>query len=164
MLIAYASVAAFFLVAVGFMLGSLLVGRHLRPRNPYADKLASYECGEATDRPAWFNYNPRFYLIALIYVVFDVEIALVFPVAAVFKRWVQQATLGARSDLIAFGELFVFVTILLLGLVYAWAKGDLEWIQALGGKAPGPAPADALLAPPAGDRGAPAPLIDEASP
>lgn len=158
MLMAYASVAAFCLVGVAFMLGSLLVGRLLRPRNPYAGKLASYECGEATDRPAWFNYNPRFYVVALIYVVFDVEVALVFPVATVFKRWVEQAAPGARTDVLAFVELFAFVAIVMLGLVYVWVKGDLEWIRA----APSRAAAKADQAPDGSSQ--PEPLIDEASP
>ena len=92
MLMAYASVAAFFLVAVGFIVGSLLAGKLLRPDNMYPEKLETYECGEAPVGPAWFNFNPRFYIIALIYIVFDVEIAFVYPVATVFKRWVEQGT------------------------------------------------------------------------
>src|SRR6185369_8677476 len=86
MLMAYASVAAFFLVAAGFILGSLLIGRLIRPNNMYAEKLETYECGEAPVGPAWFNFNPRFYIIALIYIVFDVEIAFIYPVATFFKR------------------------------------------------------------------------------
>src|SRR5262245_33656372 len=75
MLMAYASIAAFFLVAAGFMIGSLLLGRLIRPNHPYAEKLETYECGEAPVGQAWFNFNPRFYIVALIYIVFDVEIA-----------------------------------------------------------------------------------------
>src|SRR5262245_59756065 len=128
MLMAYASVAAFFLVAIGFILGSLLLGKLIRPDNLYAEKLETYECGEAPVGPAWFNFNPRFYIIALIYIVFDVEIAFVYPVATVFKRWVDQG-----SGVFAMIEIFLFVAILLLGLVYVWAKGDLEWIRAIKG-------------------------------
>src|SRR4051812_11093245 len=128
MLMAYASVAAFFLEAIGFILGSLLFGKLLRPNNLYAEKLETYECGEAPVGPAWFNFNPRFYIIALIYIVFDVEIAFVYPVAVVFKRWVEQG-----SGLFAFVEIFLFVAILMLGLVYVWAKGDLEWIRSIKG-------------------------------
>jgi NADH-quinone oxidoreductase subunit A len=128
MLMAYASVAAFFLVAIGFILGSLLFGKLLRPNNLYPEKLETYECGEAPVGPAWFNFNPRFYIIALIYIVFDVEIAFVYPVATVFKRWVEQG-----SGLFAFVEIFLFVAILMLGLVYVWVKGDLEWIRSIKG-------------------------------
>ena len=128
MLMAYASIAAFFLVAAVFMLGSLLLGKLLRPDHPYAEKLETYECGEAPVGPAWFNFNPRFYIVALIYIVFDVEIAFVYPVATVFKRWVEQG-----SGLFALIEIFLFVAILMLGLVYVWAKGDLEWIRSIKG-------------------------------
>jgi len=128
MLMAYASVAAFFLVAIGFIVGSMLAGALLRPNNMYPEKLETYECGEAPVGPAWFNFNPRFYIIALIYIVFDVEIAFVYPVATVFKRWVDQGT-----GLFALVEIFLFVAILMLGLVYVWVKGDLEWIRSIKG-------------------------------
>ena len=128
MLMAYASVAAFFVVAIGFVLGSLIAGRFIRPDNLYAEKLETYECGEAPVGPAWFNFNPRFYIVALIYIIFDVEIAFIYPVATVFKRWVDQG-----SGLFALVEIFLFVAILMLGLVYVWAKGDLEWIRSITG-------------------------------
>jgi NADH-quinone oxidoreductase subunit A len=128
MLMAYASVAAFMLVAAGFVLVSMIAGKFIRPDNPYPEKVETYECGEAPVGQAWFNFNPRFYIIALIYIVFDVEIAFIYPIATVFRRWADQG-LG----LYAFAELFIFVTILLLGLVYVWAKGDLEWIRTVRG-------------------------------
>ncbi len=128
MLMAYASVAAFFLVAIGFILGSLVAGKLIRPNNLYPEKLETYECGEAPVGPAWFNFNPRFYIVALIYIVFDVEIAFIYPVATVFKRWVEQG-----SGLFALVEIFLFVAILMLGLVYVWVKGDLEWIRSIKG-------------------------------
>jgi NADH:ubiquinone oxidoreductase subunit 3 (subunit A) len=104
MLMAYASVAAFFLVAIGFILGSMIAGKLIRPNNLYAEKLETYECGEAPVGPAWFNFNPRFYIIALIYIIFDVEIAFIYPVATVFKRWVEQG-----SGLFALVEIALFV-------------------------------------------------------
>ena len=125
---AYASVAAFFLVAIGFIVGSLVAGKLIRPNNLYAEKLETYECGEAPVGPAWFNFNPRFYIIALIYIVFDVEIAFIYPVATVFRRWVDQG-----DGLFALAEILVFVAILMLGLLYVWMKGDLEWIRAIKG-------------------------------
>jgi NADH-quinone oxidoreductase subunit A len=128
MLMAYASVAAFMLGAAGFGLVSMLAGKLIRPDNPYAEKVETYECGEAPVGQAWFNFNPRFYIIALIYIVFDVEIAFIYPVATVFRRWNDQG-----MGLYAFCELFVFVAILLLGLVYVWLKGDLEWIRSVRG-------------------------------
>ena len=77
---------------------------------------------------AWFNFNPRFYIIALIYIVFDVEIAFIYPIAAVFRRWVDQG-----HGVYALLEVLVFVAILMLGLVYVWVKGDLEWIRSIKG-------------------------------
>jgi NADH-quinone oxidoreductase subunit A len=128
MLMAYASVAAFMLVAAGFVLVSMLAGKLIRPDNGYPEKLETYECGEAPVGQAWFNFNPRFYIIALIYIIFDVEIAFIYPIASVFRRWNDQG-----MGLYAFAELFVFVAILLLGLLYVWMKGDLEWIRTVRG-------------------------------
>jgi NADH-quinone oxidoreductase subunit A len=126
MLMAYASVGAFFLVAIGFILGSMLAGSLLRPNHPSAGKNMTYECGEAPIGQAWFNFNPRFYIIALIYIVFDVEIAFIYPIAVVFRRWVD-----AGRGVVAFVEVMTFIGILLLGLVYVWVEGDLEWIRTI---------------------------------
>jgi NADH-quinone oxidoreductase subunit A len=130
MLMAYATVAVFMLVAVAFVLGSMLFGKLLRPNHPEGQKLEVYECGEAPETQAWFNFNPRFYVIALVFLIFDVEIAFLYPVAVVFKRWVAQG-LG----LYALVEMLAFVGVLLLGLVYVWKKGDLEWVRTLRGGA-----------------------------
>ena len=126
MLMAYATVSAFFVVAAAFILGSLLFGKLVRPRRLYPEKLETYECGEAPIGPAWFNFNPRFYIVALVYVVFDVEIAFIYPVASVFRRWVDQG-----RGFVALLELGTFVVVLLFGLAYVWAKGDLDWVRAI---------------------------------
>ncbi len=126
MLWAYASIGAFFLVAAGFVFAALLFGRLVRPDNPYPEKVETYECGEAPVGLAWFNFNPRFYIVALIFIIFDVEIAFIYPVATVFKRWVAQG-----AGWFAFVEIFIFVAILLIGLLYVWIKGDLEWIRTI---------------------------------
>jgi NADH-quinone oxidoreductase subunit A len=131
MLMAYASVGAFFLVAIGFILGSMLAGSLIRPNKPSVGKNQTYECGEAPIGQAWFNFNPRFYIIALIYIVFDVEIAFIYPIATVFKRWV-----AAGQGMVAFVEVITFIAILLLGLVYVWVEGDLEWIRTIKGQQP----------------------------
>ncbi len=136
MLTTYATVLVFMLVAVAFVFGSLLVGRFVRPRPPAESqgaKLEAYESGEEAVRTAWFNFNPRFYLVALVFLIFDVEIAFILPVAAVFKRWTSQShAMGAR----ALVEIFAFIAVLLFGLAYAWKKGDLEWIRTAGGAVP----------------------------
>ena len=128
MLMAYATVGVFMLVAAGFVLVSMLTGRLIRPDHPEGQKLEVYECGEAPTTQAWFNFNPRFYVVALVFLIFDVEIAFLYPVAAVFKRWVVQG-LGVA----ALVEILAFVGVLLLGLVYVWKKGDLEWVRTLRG-------------------------------
>jgi NADH-quinone oxidoreductase subunit A len=126
MLIAYATIVAFALVAVGFVLVALVAGKLLRPRFTSAATAETYECGEAPVSQAWFNFNPRFYIVTLIFIVFDVEIAFVYPVAVVLKRWVE-----AGYGVFALLEIGLFIAILLVGLAYVWKKGDLEWIRAL---------------------------------
>ena len=128
MLMTYASVLAFFVVAGGFVLVALILGKLIRPHQPYAEKRETYECGEAPVGPAWFNFNPRFYIVALIFIIFDVEIAFIYPVTRVFKRWVAQG-----NGWFAFIEIFLFVGIMLLGLLYVWLKGDLDWIRSIKG-------------------------------
>ena len=134
MLTAYATVLVFGLVAWAFVLASLLLGKLVRP-NPPEDrqgaKLGTYESGEEPVMPAWFNFNPRFYLAALVFLIFDVEIALVYPVVVVFKRWVSGGHAAPATV-----ELFGFVAVLLLGLAYVWKKGDLEWIKTVDGAEP----------------------------
>jgi len=122
----FVSVVTFLLVAALFVFATLVFGRFVRPKRPTAEKSSVYECGERAIGKAWFNFNPRFYIIALIFVAFDVEIAFAFPVAAVFSRWVQSGK-GA----LAYAELAAFLVILLVGLAYVWRKGDLDWLKSL---------------------------------
>jgi NADH-quinone oxidoreductase subunit A len=124
MLFNFANVLIFLLVACGFVFVSLTLGHFLRPKVPFPEKLSTYECGELPTENAWVNFNMRFYLLALLFIIFDVEIAFMFPVGAVFKKWIE-----AGAGRIALLEILVFVGILLLGLVYAWVKGDLEWVK-----------------------------------
>ncbi len=124
MLFDFANVLVFTAVGAAFVGVNLLMGRLLRPANPQARKLSTYECGEPASGSAWVNFNMRFYIIALIFIIFEVEIAFVFPVAVAFRRWIESG-----RGLFAFVEILLFVGILFLGLVYAWAKGDLEWVK-----------------------------------
>ena len=92
----------------------------LSPRNNKGgEKLTSYECGEIPEGSAWVKFNIRFYVIALIFLIFDVEIVFLFPWAVVYQE------LG----LLAFIEAFLFVLILVVGFIYIWAKGDLNWVK-----------------------------------
>src|SRR5512140_1831931 len=85
----FAAVLVFAVVAVGFALGGITLSRFLGPRFPNPEKATIYECGERPIGVAWFNFNPRFYLVALVFVIFEVDIAVTFPVVAVYRRWAQ---------------------------------------------------------------------------
>jgi len=120
----FANVLIFMALGGAFVGVNLLIGRFLRPSNPQLRKLSTYECGEPAMGSAWVNFNIRFYIVALIFIIFEVEIAFVFPVATAFRRWIEQG-----EGLFAFVEILLFVGILFVGLIYAWAKGDLEWVK-----------------------------------
>lgn len=116
---------------IGFILVgvTLFVSRLLAPHNPTPEKLTSYECGEEPEGNSWIQFNPKFYVIALIFLLFDVEMVFIFPWATVFGNHEiikTDATWGWFSLI----EMFVFVGILILGLIYVWVKGDLDWIKA----------------------------------
>ena len=120
----FANVLVFFLLGLvlcGVMMG---LGILLRPSNPGPWKLTTYECGEPPSGGAWINFNIRFYLIALIFLIFDVEVAFIYPVTMVFRDWVLRG-----QGLFALAEILIFLTILFVGLVYVWVKSDLEWIK-----------------------------------
>jgi NADH-quinone oxidoreductase subunit A len=124
MLFDFANVLVFTALGLGFVGVNLLIGKLLRPANPQTRKLSTYECGEPSSGSAWVNFNIRFYLVALVFIIFEVEIAFLFPVAVVFRGLVESGE-GA----LAFIKAFIFVGILFLGLIYSWAKGDLDWVK-----------------------------------
>ena len=126
----FGAVLVFAIVAVGFALGGITLSRLVGPKIPNPEKATIYECGERPVGVAWFNFNPRFYLVALVFVIFEVDIALTFPVVAVYRRWVEQSPALAWT---AFVELFLFTAILVVGLAWVWAHGDLEWVKDLTG-------------------------------
>ncbi len=111
-------------IAIGFVAVMFGLQKLLAPANPYPRKLMPYECGEPPTGRAWINFNVRFYLIALAFVIFEVEVAFIYPVAVVFLDWVKQ---GRR--VYALSEVLSFLAVLFVGLVYVWAKQDLEWIK-----------------------------------
>ena len=117
MLFNFAAPLIFILAGALFIALNLMISRILQPRYPTIGKSTSYECGEIPIGSSWIQFNIRFYVIALIFVIFDVEIVFLIPWAVVFKD------LG----LFAFVEMMIFIGMLLLGLAYAWRKGDLEW-------------------------------------
>ena len=124
MLFHFANVLVFFALSVLFVAAMMGLASLLRPSNPEPMKLTTYECGEPPTGSAWINFNIRFYLVALIFVIFDVEIAFIYPVTVVFRDWVLKG-----NGLFALAEILVFLGILFVGLVYVWVKGDLEWLK-----------------------------------
>jgi len=110
------------------VLVTLFLGKTLSPRKPTAEKLTTYECGEETMGNAWIQFNPRFYVIALVFLLFDVELLFIFPWATVFGQPELIAT-DMRWGWFALLEMTLFVGILVIGLVYVWKKGVLEWIK-----------------------------------
>lgn len=133
----YANIAIF--LGLGVILCALLLGLGslLRPSNPERGKLTTYECGMEVEGSSWINFNIRFYVVALVFVIFDVEVAFVYPVVTVFKQWVDSG-----RGLFALSEIVLFLGILVCGLLYVWRKGDLDWMKTVGQVAVvrGPAP------------------------
>jgi len=117
MLTEFGRVALFFILGVVFVAAGLVVAWLLRPHRPYPSKLTTYECGEPPIGDTRIRFNIRFYVVALIFLIFDVEVVVLFPWALVFD------SLGW----FAFIEMVVFLGILLIGYAYVWRKGDLEW-------------------------------------
>lgn len=127
--IAQYGTALLLLILAGVLTNALLTLSHLiSPHNPTKEKQLSYECGEDPVGSAWLRFNIRFYVVALVFVLFDVEMALIYPVAVIFKGLTQNpATWNAAVAV--FVEMFFFITVLFLGLIYIWKKGDLGWIR-----------------------------------
>jgi NADH:ubiquinone oxidoreductase subunit 3 (subunit A) len=117
---AHAAIGVFVAGAVGFLVVNLLVWKVIRPSRFSEEKLTTYECGENPTGSAWIQFNIRFYVFALIFIVFDVEAVFLLPWAVVFRQ------LGP----LAFVEGLVFIAILVVALTYVWRKGDLEWVRA----------------------------------
>lgn len=116
----HSSVLTFLVVGIAFVLVNLGLWWLLRPSRFSEEKLTTYECGENPQGSAWVQFNIRFYVFALIFIVFDVEAVFLLPWAVVFRQ------LGV----LAFVEGLVFIAILAVGLAYVWRKGDLEWVRA----------------------------------
>lgn len=123
----YSGIFLFLAAGIAFVGGGLFTARLLRPNRPNPEKNATYESGEDPIQNAWGNFNIRFYLVALIFIIFEAEIIFLFPWATVFadKQLIAQTNgLWGWFSLI---EVFIFIAILALGLAYVWRKGYLDW-------------------------------------
>ncbi len=117
MLTEFGKIFAFLLVAVIFVVVVVFVAKFIRPARPTKEKLLTYECGEDVQGSPWVKFNIRFYVVALIFLIFDVEVVLLIPWALAYKSF------GMGGFLV--GAIFLFL--LGLGMAYEWRKGDLEW-------------------------------------
>jgi NADH-quinone oxidoreductase subunit A len=155
------TILIFLAVGTLFLMANLVAGWFVRPNRPTPEKGEIYECGEKAEGTAWIQFDLRFYVVALLFVIFDVELAFFFPWATVFGSTVRMAdeTKSAEVRLetakqldptitiapepatmksfawFAFAELMVFFAILLVGFAYLWHRGDLEWVRSVAGQA-----------------------------
>lgn len=120
----FTAILIFLLLGSVFVIGSLLFGWLVRPRKKQMQKEKIYECGEPTMGSAWIRFNSRFYNVALVYLLFDVEVVVLIPAALVLRNLAAQGQ--AVAPLIA---ILVFLFVLTLGLAYEWRWGNLDWIS-----------------------------------
>jgi NADH-quinone oxidoreductase subunit A len=113
----YVPILLFIGIALAFGLVSLLVGKIVRPHRPYKAKLVPYESGSPLFQDARVQFPMRYYIIAMLFVIFDIEVVFLFPWAVVFQK----------IGLVGLLEMMLFIAILVVGFWYAWKKGALEW-------------------------------------
>ena len=124
----FGKIFIYLIMGVLFVLFTFYLGKLVALKKPNPEKLTSYECGEEPTGNSWIQFNSRFYVIALVFLLFDVELAFIFPWSTVFS---QQELINADPNWgwLSLIEMFIFIGILLIGLVYVWKKGDLNWIR-----------------------------------
>ncbi|KAF4533625.1 hypothetical protein B566_EDAN005672 [Ephemera danica] len=119
----YFPILMFVLVGVAVGVLPIVMGFLLAPNRPDAEKLSPYECGFEAFEDARMKFDVRYYLVAILFILFDLEVAFLFPWATIFKDIVADDAI----KLFGFVEMLIFVAVLVVGYVYAWAKGALEW-------------------------------------
>ena len=124
----FGKVFIYLVMGVLFVLFTFLLGWLVALKRPNPEKLSSYECGEEPTGSSWIQFNSRFYVVALIFLLFDVEMVFIFPWTTVFSQEIIIAV-DQRWGWLSLIEMFIFIGILLIGLLYVWKKGDLNWIK-----------------------------------
>lgn len=119
MLTEFGKIFIFMLLAAVFVLIALFASKLIRPNRPTKEKLKTYECGETPEGTPWIKFNIRFFVVALIFLIFDVEVVLLFPWALTYKGF----------GLYGFLAGIIFLVVLGIGMAYEWRKGDLEWAR-----------------------------------
>ena len=132
MLFQYAHALVGFVFGMAFVaLNVFVLVRLLSPRVSEKMKDTTYECGEPPVGDAWVRFDMRFYTMALIFIIFEVEAVFLFPWATVYNDLVASLRdKGLTTALFPFVEIAIFVMILVVGLVYVWKKGDMDWVKA----------------------------------
>ncbi|KYG78374.1 NADH dehydrogenase [Roseivirga spongicola] len=125
----FGTILIFILGALVFGTIMLFVAKVIRPDRPNYEKLTTYESGEDTVGSAWGQFNLKFYIVALIFLLFEVEIIYLFPWAIIFGDKEMIEGTDWQWAWFALVEMFIFIFILALGLVYAWRKGYLDWVK-----------------------------------
>ena len=127
-LMEYAPIGIMFLVAFGFGISQLLVTQLIGPRKRTATKLMPYECGKDPVGGARDRFSIKFYTVAVIFLLFDIEVLFIIPFAVAFKSLLAQEQLtGIAFGTIAFFEILAFVATLIIGYIYVWKKGTFDW-------------------------------------
>lgn len=127
-LMEYAPIAVMFLVAVGFAASQLLVTQLIGPRKRTATKLMPYECGKDPVGGARDRFSIKFYTVAVVFLLFDIEVLFIIPFAVAFKSLLAaEKGSGIAFGTIAFVEIMVFVATLVIGYIYVWKKGTFDW-------------------------------------
>lgn len=126
---AYGSILLMGIIGILLVCVTIFLAKLIAPKKPNPIKESTYECGEETVGSAWVQFNPRFYVIALIFLLFDVELIFIFPWSVVFGN---ESLIAAdnRWGWFTLAEMAIFLSILIIGLIYVWRKGDLNWIKA----------------------------------
>lgn len=125
----FGKVLLFIIGGALFLVVTLLASRLIRPHRPNPEKLSTYESGEEPVTSAWTQFNIRFYVVALIFLLFEVEIVFLFPWATIFADRVLIEKTDGLWGWFAVIEALIFIVVLALGLIYAWVHGHLDWIK-----------------------------------
>ncbi|MGE8429843.1 MAG: NADH-quinone oxidoreductase subunit A [Sphingobacterium sp.] len=124
----YGKILIILLIGALLVCATIFLARLISPKKNNPIKSSTYECGEDPIGSSWVQFNPRFYVIALVFLLFDVELIFIFPWATVFGQSEYIAADG-RWGWFTMIEMAMFIGILILGLVFVWKKGDLEWVK-----------------------------------
>ncbi|CDS93649.1 MAG TPA: NADH-quinone oxidoreductase subunit A [Sphingobacterium sp.] len=124
----YGKILIIILIGIFLVAMTIMAARLLSVNKPTPQKLSTYECGEDAVGSSWVQFNPRFYVIALIFLLFDVELIFIFPWATVFGQ-AEYIAADGRWGWFTLIEMALFVGILIIGLIFVWVKGDLEWVK-----------------------------------